>query len=168
MTDDKIDQSVFEKTCHYYLDQVFSKIHNLSADRLGVKIRNSNIEVDLLKCSYTISKDGILNQLKERPPFDVCVILLRYLLTDRENYPHDKNWCSYRDLKDSNPLLHYFKSNVEDAFTKEFTGNIDRLKESCESLGGMSLQEQFSQDISMQFNVLPRVPVLLLSACLVM
>jgi hypothetical protein len=51
---------------------------------------------------------------------------------------------------------------VEDALIKDFSGKVDLLKKSCESLGGISLHEQFSQDISMQFNVLPMVPVLLL------
>jgi hypothetical protein len=162
MPNENPEVSVFEKTCQNYLIQIFSNLQHLSADRLGVSLRDNEIRVDLLDRTYTVSKDGIKNQSGERPSFDVCIILLKYLLTDRGNYSQDKNWCSYRDLKDSNPLIHYFTTNVENAFIREFSGDIDRLKKSCDLLGGKAAQEQFSRDISIQFSVLPRVPVLLL------
>ena len=162
MPEKKPDHSIFKRTYHNYLDQVFKEISHLPAGRLGILISNNEIDINVMNDSYHISPDSIFNSSGERPSFDICVILLKYLLTDRDNYPHEKNWCSYRDLKDSNPLIHYFKTNVEDAFIKEFSGNVDYLKKSCELLGGVSPQEQFNQDITMQFNFLPRVPVLLL------
>ncbi len=162
MPDKKTDLSVFEKTYHHYLNQIFSKVVKLSTDRLGISIHDNEISVDLLNCRYTISRDDIRDKNGKRPPFDICVILSRYLLTERDNYPQDKNWCSFRDLKDSNPLIHYFKTNVDNAFIKEFTGNIERLKKSCLLLGGITSNEDLNQDISLLFNVLPRVPVLLL------
>ena len=162
MPDKKSEKSVFEQTYHFYLNQVFSEVHSLSAERLGISVLGEGISIDLLNCSYLISRDGIVNPSGERPSFDVCVVLLKYLLTNRNSYPQDKNWCSYRDLKDSNPLLNYFKTNVEDILIREYSGNITRLKESGKALGGITVKEQFSQDISLQFNLLPRIPVLLL------
>jgi len=160
--DENPDLSVFEKTYQNYLSQIFSSIQQLSTDRLGVFLQDSEISVTLLNRTYTISKDGIKNRSGERPSFDICVILLKYLITDRSSYPQDKNWCSFRDLRDSNPLIHYFKTNVEDALVREFSGDIARLKKSCNLLGGIAVQKQFNRDISIQFTILPRVPVLLL------
>ena len=162
MPEEKSDQSIFEKTYHYYLDQIFNRIAHLSAERLGILVQENSVIINLLNSSYTVTRDGIIDQSGESPSFDVCVIMLKYLLIDRDNYPQDKNWCSYRDLKDSKPLIHYFKTNVEDAFIKEFSGKCDQLKKACELLGGIYPQEQFSQDVSIQFNILHRVPVLLL------
>ena len=162
MIEEKPDQSVFKKTYYQYLNRVFNSVPFISADRLGVSILNGEIDITLLNNSYHVTTDDVFDSSGKRPSFDVCVILLKYLLIDRDNYPQEKDWCSFRDFRDSNPLINYFKSNVGDAFIKEFSGKVDLLKKSCILLGGISAQAQFNQDVSIQFNILPRIPVLLL------
>ena len=61
MPGEKFDQSVFEKTYHYYLNKIFSNITNLSTDRLGVSLRDNEIEVTLLNEKYCISQNGVVD-----------------------------------------------------------------------------------------------------------
>lgn len=127
MPNEEFSLSVFDRTYYNYLKQLNDLIPQLSEERLGVSISGDKVIAPLLNKSYCISKDGVVGPSGARPSFDICVILLKYLLTDRHDYSDNNSWCTFRDLRDSNPLINYFKSNVEDAIVKEFTGDSKRL-----------------------------------------
>ena len=83
MPDERSGQSVFERTYYRYLNQVSGIIHQLPADRMGILINDNEIDLTLLNRKYNISQNGIVDPSGKRPSFDICVILLMYLLTDR-------------------------------------------------------------------------------------
>lgn len=161
MGDDNSGLSVFEKTFSSYLEQIESIDLHGKKERLGISLDNDNIIVPLLNEKYYISKNNITNSSGKIPSFDISVILLKYILTDRTGFPAGDEWCSFRDLKDSGPLTVFFRDNVERAFSDYYAGRISSLKSACMNAGGKHLKK-FSHDVSTRFDFLPRIPLLLL------
>jgi hypothetical protein len=76
--------------------------------------------------------------------------------------PKENEWVSFRDLKDSGPLTTYFANDVERAIAAHFAGKLDKLQASCRQIGGYPPKMQAAYDLSVQFDALPRIPVILL------
>ena len=76
MGNDNYRASVFEKTFSFYLEKLDSINLELLKESLGVLFDKNVIRIPLLNKRYTVSKKGIANQAGERPPFDLCIILL--------------------------------------------------------------------------------------------
>jgi hypothetical protein len=92
----------------------------------------------------------------------VSVVLCKYLLLCPDGRPVENDWVSYRNFKDAAPLAGAFVNNVEKAIAGNFAGKLTELQGSCLKLGGYSPGICLSYDLTMQFDALPRVPVLLL------
>jgi hypothetical protein len=59
-------------------------------------------------------------------------------------------------------LTVYFANDVERAISGYFAGRLDDMKQACEALGGYPPDIEVTYDLSMQFDALPQVPVVLL------
>ena len=153
---------VFKQTYRDYLEQVNGLDFKSLEQKLGVKINGSDVIVPLFGRPYRVSKKGIIDQADERPSFEICVMLFKYLLLNRAGYPEDKEWVSYRDLRDSGPLTAFFRDEVENAISRTYTGRLKSLKAAGELLEGVPPDMDLPYDLSMQFNLLPRVPILML------
>ncbi|MFC1839769.1 DUF3786 domain-containing protein [Thermodesulfobacteriota bacterium] len=162
MVDDNSESSVFEKTFSFYLDKLDNIDPEFLTESLGVSFDEKGIAIQLLNEEYIVSKKGVADSTGKRPSFDLCIILLKYLLTRRTEYPSGSQWTAFRDLRDSGPLTVYYRDNVERAFSDYFTGNTSGLKSACINTGGIIPEEIFTNDVSMKFNFLPRIPMLLL------
>jgi hypothetical protein len=155
--------SVFEKTYNDYLEQVARLDIKSMEGKLGIVVEGKETIIPLLGRPQRVSKEDITGPSGERPSFEACVILCRYLILCPEGYPRDSRWVSYRDLKDSGPLTSYFENDVEKAITKSYSGKKDTLRMACDRLGGHPPDmEDLFYDISMQFELLPMVPLLML------
>ncbi len=69
---------------------------------------------------------------------------------------------SFRDLKDAGPLTTYFSHDVERAIAQKFSGRLDDLKEASKALGGYPPDIELSYELAIQFDSLPRIPILML------
>jgi len=69
---------------------------------------------------------------------------------------------TYRDLKDSGPLIGYFATAVEGALGTYFAGRLDALKRASEAVGGYAPKIDAQYDLAVQFDALPKISVLLL------
>lgn len=157
------ESSVFEKTYKDYLEQIGRLDLKSIEGKLGIEVDETEAIIPLLGRSYKISKEDIIGPSGDRPSFEVCVILCKYLLLCPDSPPQDRRWMSYRDLKDSGPLTNYFENDVEKAISERYAGQKDLLKRICDKLGGFPPEmEGLSYDISMQFRLLPMVPLLML------
>jgi len=155
-------RSVFEKTYQGYISQLRGMDFRSVAEPLGGRVVRDGISIPLLGRIYTISKDGIADADGRQPSLDVCVILAKYLLLCPPFEPRGSDWASYRDFKDSGPLTVYFSHDVEQAIAGHFRGRLDALTAACKVMGGYPPTMDISNDLSMQFDALPRVPVLLI------
>ncbi len=154
--------SVFEKTYKDYLAQVAGIDLRSVEHLLGGQAEKGGIKIPLFGEFYAISENGITDPSGKQPSLDICVILCKYLLLCPAARPREKEWVSYRDLKDSGPLTVYFLNDVERAIANHFVGRLDALKETCKGVGGYPPDMDVSYDLAMQFDALPRVPVMLL------
>jgi hypothetical protein len=154
--------SVFEKTYKYYIAQVAEIDFKPIEQKLGVHAEGNDVTISLFGKPHKVSKNGITNPEGKRPSLDICVILCKYLLLCPDVYPREKEWVSFRDLKNSGPLTSYFANDVERAIAVCFAGRLDDLKEASKLLGGYPPDIEVAYDLAMQFDALPRVPVMLL------
>lgn len=153
---------VFEITYANYIDQI-AKIDFASiAPKIGAQVEGDEILIPVLGNLCRVSKNGILDQTGKRPSFDVCVILCKYLILCPKDAPEDKEWVSFRDLKDSGPLTVAFKNNVEGAIAAHFAGKKEALEKAGQQIGGYSPDMELSYDLVMAFDILPKLPLLLL------
>jgi hypothetical protein len=109
-----------------------------------------------------VSGKGIIDPSGKLPPLEVSVVLCKYIILCPDVKPTVDDWVSYRDFKDSGPLTSYFENNVGQSIANYFTDRLSELEKSCKALGGFPPDIELSYELSMQFNALPRVPVLLL------
>ncbi len=158
--DDK--PSVFNRTYKGYLAQLAAIDLSSVAGRLGGSLIGDAIGIPLYGEWYTISGSGITDIDGKEPTLDVSVILAKYILLCPSVEPSGGDWVSYRDFKDSGPLTVYFAHDVEQAIAGHFGGRLGDLRSACKILGGSPPNIYLSNDLSIQFDALPRVQVLLI------
>ena len=154
--------TVFERTYKDYIAQVARIDLKSIEQKLGVQVEGNDIAVDLFGRPHRVSERGIIDPSGRQPSFDICVILCKYLLLCPEVYPMGDEWVSYRDFKDAGPLTTYFVNDVERSIAEFFAGGLGNLEEAGKTLGGYRPDIELSYDLSMRFEALPRVPVLML------
>jgi len=155
-------ESVFKKTYEDYLAQIKEIDFNSIKQRLGVKVEKDKILIPLFGRLHKVSETGISGPNRKKPTLDICVILCKYLLLCPQSPPKEKDWVSFRDLKDSGPLTSYFANDVERAIGECFNKRLEDMKNAARALKGYSPNIEVSYDLSMQFDALPRVPVVML------
>jgi len=155
-------ESVFNKTYEKYLTQVGGIDFNLVNQKLGAEVEKKKIIIPLFGKLYKVSGVGISDPDGKQPMLDICVILCKYILLCPKISPKEKDWVSFRDLKDSGPLTNYFVNDVERAIATQFNGRLGDMKNAGKTLKGYSPGIEVSYDLSMQFNALPKVPVVML------
>jgi hypothetical protein len=158
----KEDETVFEKHYTQYLEQLSDLTFERIAPVLGCQEKNGVLEIPLLGTTYSVSCGGIADPAGARPSYDVCVVLSRYVIMCPEAVPTDDQWVSFRDFKDSGPLTVYFGNNVERAIADCFRGNSAGLEKSGRFLAAYPPCLDATYDIALQFDVLPRIPMVLL------
>ena len=155
-------KSVFKKTYEKYLAQVDGIDFNLVKQKLEAEVEKNKIIIPLFGKPYKISGASISDPGGKQPMLDICVILCKYILLCPQIPPKEKDWVSFRDLKDSGPLTSYFVNDVERAIATQFNGRLCDMQNAGRTLKGYSPGIEVSYDLSIQFDALPKVPVVLL------
>jgi hypothetical protein len=154
--------SVFEKTYKDYIAQVAGIDFKSIEQKLRVTAEGNDVTIPLFGKPHKVSGNGIIDPSGNRPSLDICVICCKYLLLCPDVYPTEKEWVSFRDLKDSGPLTTYFVNDVERSIAAYFAGRLGDMKEASKTLTGYPPDIEVTYDLSMQFDALPQVPVILL------
>ena len=153
---------VYEKTYQYYLSR-FNTIDFKSLEaNLGVHLEDNGVVIPLFKRPYAVSADGVTAPDGNRPALYISIILFKYLYMCPDIRPGNRQWASFRDLKDSGPLTTYFANDIERPIAVHFSGNTDGLKTAGQKLGGYPADLDSGYDLAFCFDALPRVPVLVL------
>ena len=155
-------EGIFKKTYENYLAQIENIDLNTVKPKLKVSLEQNKIIIPLFGKNYAVSATGISDFNGKQPTLDICVILCKYILLCPNNSPKEKEWVSFRDLKDSGPLTNYFVNDVERAIATFFKSKLGDMKIACRMLKGYSPDIEVSYDLSMQFNALPQVPLVML------
>lgn len=154
--------TIFEKTYEKYLAQLKGISFKSIASNIGGIVEEDVITIPLFGENYSVSFNKIIDPSGNKPIYDICVILSKYLLLCPDTTPKEDEWVSFRDLKNSGPLTNYFNNDVERAIASYFKGNIGGLKKSGESILGYQPDLDVDYDLAIQFDALPKIPVILL------
>ena len=153
---------VFDETYREYLKQIAGMDFESLADVLGISLEKGKITVPFFEKPYLVEEQSIIDPSDKQPSFGVCVVLCKYLLLCPDAAPPEGDWVAYRDFKDAGPLTVFFANSVEKPLAEHFAGRLAELETLCKTLGGGSPNVELTYDLCMQFNALPRVPILLL------
>lgn len=155
---------IFEKNYRDYLKDLSGMDFSEKSTVLDIAVENdgNTAIIPYFGKSYDVSTKGVIDAEGQRPYYEACVVLLKYLLMCPPELPIENDWVNYRDLKDSGPLAAYFSNNTLGALSKLYEGRRDVLETVASFLGGVQPQENYPYDVAVVFKVLPRIPVLLL------
>lgn len=156
------ETAVFENIYQDYLNEISSIDLSDLEDRLGVKVVGKEITVPFFGVPYKISKHGILDDNGKRPVHAVSVILCKYILLCPKIKPTVDEWVTYKDFPDAAPMAASFVHKTEIPISKLFSGRLDDLKKAGIYFNGISADIGISSDLSLSFQVLPKVPMLML------
>lgn len=147
---------VYKETRDSYRQQIGALDLEKRAPILGGVMEADTLKLTLFQTPYFISKEGVLDSDGEKAPFDVTIILSKYLLMCPGAIPQKGGWVHYRELKNTGPLTAYWHNHVERDLIEAFTGKVEMLKASAKNL----LAEPDAApagDIDVVIEALPRV-----------
>lgn len=153
---------IFEQIVQDYLKEIsiinFNEIENI----LDVRSEGKELVIPLLHRPYHISAQNILDPSGKKPSHLDSVLLAKYVILCPSDIPTDDHWVNYRDFMDSGPFVEGFLNTVENKIAKTWAGHADSLKKASIAIGGYDPKHELSYDLVMKFEMLPRVPLLLL------
>jgi len=155
-------EHVYEQTYKDYLSRIAVLDFQFLADKLGLELDGQEAIVPFFETTYRLSGDSIADSSGKQPHLSISVILCKYLLMCPMIEPLGGNWMSYKDFKNAAPLVQAFYNTVTQPIAETFSGRLTELEKAGRKLGGHPPAEIFSYDLSLQFDALPRVALLLL------
>ena len=158
----KPKKNVYEETYIEYLKQIAGINFEPLSEVLGIAVEKGKITIPFFEKPYLVAEKRIANPSGKQPSFGVCVVLCKYLLLCPDAGPLEGDWVAYRDFKDAGPLTVFFADSVEKPLAEHFAGRLAELETSCNIVGGFAPDIELTYDLCMQFNALPRIPLLLL------
>ena len=153
---------IYEQTYQDYLSRIAELDFPFLADKLAIQLDGQHVIIPFFGKPYRISTKGITDPSNRQPHLSVSVILCKYLLMCPMIEPLEGNWMSYKDFKDAVPLIRAFSNTVTHPIAETFSGRLTELEEAGKSIGGYAPADELSYDLSMRFDALPKLPLLLL------
>ena len=154
--------TVFEETYTNYLARIAELNFKDIADRLGAEMDGDDLIIPVFGKPMRVSATSINRESGGRPNFSICVILFKYLLLCPDHDPVGSDWVSFKDFRDSAPFAGAFVNYTEIPLARYFSGRLKDLEAACREIQGEPPAATFSYDLCMQFNALPKIPVLML------
>ena len=154
--------SVFEETYTNYLNRIAELNFTRIAGRLGAEMVGEELVIPFFGEPHRISAAGISEPSGSRPNFSVCVVLFKYLLLCPDHDPVENDWVSFKDFKDSAPFARSFVNYTEAPLARYFSGQVNQLQAASRKINGHPPAATFSYDLCVQFEALPKIPVLML------
>ena len=153
---------VYEQTYRDYLSRIAGIDLKFAADKLDLKICGDTVIIPFFDKSFSVSPNGIADPSGRQPQLSVSVILCKYLLMCPMIMPLGGNWLSFKDFKDATPLIQAFFNTVTLPIAESFSTRLADLERAAKKLGGYEPNDDYPYDLSVQFDALSKVPLLLL------
>lgn len=161
MADKAKKAAVFEATYQDYLEQLSTIDYLARADVLGARASGNELVIKFYGDEYRVSTNGITDASGEKANFAICVVLCKYILVCPGEVMQDGMWVTYREFKNAGPLIGYFNANTNKTIESTFSGRMGLLTKASQKLGATPIEDGAAYDLSLMFNALPRIPVLL-------
>jgi len=156
-----VQAPVFEETYRRYLSEIKNIDYLSRADLLGVSISEDALIIPLYNKTYAVSGDTIVDCHGGEVAPAVRVILCKYVLScPAEIQPQQDRLMTYREFRNSAPLISYFTTNTNKTIESTFSGKLELFIERAKQLGA-EIRKDASYDLSLLFYALPRIPVII-------
>ena len=155
---------IFEKNVQEYQEQLSTVDFDAVKETLGILSDSGGMWIPFFDTRYAVSRDGIVDASGSRPDYRVSVVLSKYILLCPEKVYQDEQWASFKDFKLVSHFtnVNFFASDTESALESHFSGRLSGLEKACKELGGQPHEMETPYDLSVTFEALPRISLLLL------
>jgi len=156
------EQHVYQQTYKDYLSRIAAIDLKFTADKLVLRMSGDAVIMPFFGKSYRVSTEGIVDPTGRQPHLSISVILCKYLLMCPLIVPLGGNWMSFKDFKDAAPLIQSFLNNVTLPIADSFSARLADLESAAKDIGGYPPADDFPYDLSLQFDALSKISLLLL------
>ena len=150
---------VFEETYNKYLSHISDIDFLPRSVRIGAELAGDSLIIPYYEKPFRISTEGVFDETGKRANFAISVVLFQYVFHCPAEIPIAGDWVTFREFKVAGPLGGYFASNNNKIINTTFAGNPEALQYACKRLGGRLLDDDPSWDLSVAFDMLPRIPI---------
>ncbi|WDP92917.1 MAG: DUF3786 domain-containing protein [Desulfobacter sp.] len=158
-----ISSQVYQEHYRKYCRQLDTVDWKAAAPRLGLEFDGQTCQVRFLDRIYGVSSAGVFYKDGETADYITSVILFKYLLLCPERIHSDAEWCTFRDFKKQSAFnnVNYFQTDTLNRIVNRFSGRLDDLYAAGRAIGGYDASLDTSYDLSMAFDALPRIQLLM-------
>ena len=153
--------AVFEKTYQDYLSRLKGLDLSKVSARLGLNRSGDQVLIPFLGTVYRVSSAGVFSPEGQQAGFTQSVVMFKYIMMCPENETLDSQWVAYHSFKDALPLLGYFAREATGPIEDCFSGRVTPLEAAGKKRGGSVVTDTAAYDLSMTFEVLPKIPLFL-------
>ena len=128
---------------------------------LGIQQNNGSLIFDFFNQQITFSQGNIHNNNGQSLTDMVKDVLYQYLSNCPDQiYDGSDKLVTLREFSGSGPLYSNFTANTGKIIETTFSGRLDALTKQCLTLGGI-IMENASYDLSIRFQALSKIPIIL-------
>jgi len=130
---------------------------------IGADLQDGELRIPFYGTLHRVSRTGVTDMAGGEIYPALGVVLCTYVLRSPEAVATEReDLASFREFVGAGPLNGYFAENTQKLIAGAFSGNITSLRQRCRLLGGiLNADPGDTYDLSVQFDVLPKVPVFL-------
>ena len=155
------DAKVFEKKYAAGLSEIKALDLSKRAETLGAKKSGQSYVFYFFNRRIAFNGNDFVDMNGGEVTTAVKVVLCGYLM----KCPIQKDTVSnkmvtFREFSNAGPLFSRFSENTGKIISATFSGQLDKLRSSCQNLGG-TLMETKSYDLSVRFRALNKVSIFL-------
>jgi hypothetical protein len=155
-------EHVYQQTYKDYLSRIAGIDLKFAASKLDLQMSGDAVIIPFFGKSYRVSTKEIADPAGKQPHLSTSVILCKYLLMCPMIVPLGGNWMSFKDFKDAAPLIQAFFNTVTLPIADSFSTRLTDLEIAAKNIGGYPPADDFPYDLSLQFDALSQVPLLML------
>ncbi len=160
-TDQKHDSELFIDTHARCLEQIKGIDLASKAKHLGGEMIGNALIINIYGRPYQITRFNVVDTDGQKANPAISVVLYKYILQFPKVPPlSEGDWVTYREFENAGPLTGYFTQNTNKIIETSFAGRLNLLRDVCHKTGGIPVKDEGGFDIAVQFDFLPRVPVL--------
>ena len=154
----------FEKNRERYLARLAEADLGAVSKTLGLETENGDLVLPFYNKRFTVTNRGFVDTAGQAPGYGQSVVLFQYILRCPEAPRFEPDWAAFKDFKKASHFtnVNFFHSDTEQAVERTFSGRAAALAEVGAALGGVPYETATRYDVSMKFQALPRIALLLL------
>jgi hypothetical protein len=155
------DSKSFDKKYANCLPQIKTIDFSRKAEMLGIQKQDQLFVFNFFNRQIAFDGNDFIDIQGDEVTTAIKVVFCAYLMMCPDRVLKASNrLVTFREFANAGPLFSRFTENTGKIICTTFSGQMEKLKSQCQNLGG-TLMETESYDLSVRFQALCRVPVIL-------